>query len=101
MKEKLRPLHNNVIIKRRDPEQVTPGGIIIADDAQSKNLRGEVLAVGPGRMNDKGVRLEVSAKPGDVVLLANEYAGHEVTLAGEKYLIVRDDEITAVVEAAS
>ncbi len=65
---KIRPLHDYVLLRRAKAESQTPGGIIIPDDAQERPQRGEVLAVGPGRLLENGVRVPVDVKPGDVVL---------------------------------
>ncbi len=95
----LRPLADRVVIKRLEEEEVkTPGGIIIPDTAKEKPQKGEVVAVGPGRLDEKGEkRIPLEVKVGDKVLFS-KYAGSEVKIDGEEYLIMREDDILAVIE---
>jgi chaperonin GroES len=98
----IRPFSDNVVLRRQDPEKVSKGGIIIADQAQEKSLRCEVVAVGPGRVSDQGVRIVPEMRKGDMVLVASKYAGNEVELEdGKKYLVVRATEIAGVIEPTS
>jgi len=85
-----------VILKSMEAEAKTAGGIIIPDNAKEKPQKGEIVAVGPGKMNDKGARNEMTVKVGDKVLYG-KYAGTEVTIDGKEYLIVRESDILAVV----
>lgn len=92
---KFRPLHDRVVIKRVEEEQKTKGGIIIPDTAKEKPMQGEVLAVGPGARNDKGELIPMGVKVGDRVLFG-KWSGTEVKIDGEEYLVLREDEILAV-----
>ena len=94
---KIKPLHDRVVIKRIEQEEVRKGGIIIPDTAKEKPQQGEVVAVGPGRIDNKGNRIEMSVKVGDKVIFG-KYAGTEVKIDGEEYLIMREDDILAVLE---
>ena len=95
---KLRPLHDRVIVKRVENETKTASGIVIPDSAAEKPDQGEVLAVGPGRRDDKGERIPMDVQVGDVVIYG-KFGGNEVKVDGEKYLLMRADDIYAVVEA--
>jgi len=93
----LRPLHDRVIIKRvDDAEQKSAGGIIIPDSAKEKPQKAEVVAVGPGKLNEKGVATPLDVKAGDQVLIG-KYAGNEIKIEDQDYVIVREDEILAVI----
>jgi len=92
----LRPLHDRVIIKRLDNERKTASGIVIPDSAAEKPDQGEVLAVGPGKKNEDGKLSPVDVKVGDKVLFG-KYAGQTVKVDGEEVLVIREDEILAVV----
>jgi chaperonin GroES len=94
---KIRPLANRVLIRPSNPEAKTPGGIIIPDNAKEKQARGEVLAVGPGRILEDGSRLPVEIQAGAVVLYG-KYAGQEIELDGESLRMVSDEDVLAVVE---
>jgi len=94
---KIRPLNDRLLVKRLAEEEVTKGGIIIPDSAKEKPAEGEIIAVGPGRLNDKGARVAIDLNAGDKVLFS-KYGGTEVKLAGEDYLIMREDDILGVVE---
>ncbi len=96
MATKIRPLQDRVIVKRVKEEDKTKGGIIIPDTAKEKPIEGEVIAVGPGKMED-GKRIELSVKVGDRVLFG-KYAGTEVKLEGDEHLILREDDILGVIE---
>jgi chaperonin GroES len=92
----VKPMEDRVILKSMEAEAKTAGGIIIPDNAKEKPQKGEIVAVGPGKMNDKGTRNEMTVKVGDKVLYG-KYAGTEVTIDGNEYLIVRESDILAVV----
>lgn len=92
----LRPLHDRVIVKRLDNERKTASGIVIPDSAAEKPDQGEVLAVGPGKKTDDGKVIAVDLKVGDRVLFG-KYAGQSVKVDGEEVLVIREDEILAVV----
>jgi chaperonin GroES len=95
---KIKPLADRVVVKRLEEEEAkSPGGIIIPDTAKEKPQKGIVVAVGPGRLDEKGNRIPMEVKVGDKVIFA-KYAGSEVKIGGEEYLIMREDDILAVVE---
>ncbi len=94
---KLRPLHDRILIKRLDSEEKTSGGIIIPDTAKEKPQEGKVVAVGKGRIREDGKVQELTVKKGDKILFS-KYSGTEVTLEGDEHLIVREDDILAVLE---
>jgi chaperonin GroES len=97
MAAKVKPYGDRVLVKRLEAEQKTKGGIVLPDTAKEKPKQGKVIAVGEGRLDDEGKRHEFSVKKGDVVLFTS-YAGTEVTVEGEQYLIMGEDDILAVVE---
>lgn len=92
----VKPLEDRIILKPMEAEEKTAGGIIIPDNAKEKPQKGEVIAVGPGKITDKGHKIEVSLKKGDKVLYG-KYSGTEVTIDGEDYLIVRESDILAII----
>lgn len=94
---KLRPLQDRVMVERDEAEETTTGGIVLPDSAKEKVHRARVIGVGPGKMDDKGVRHELSVKPGDHVLL-NKYGGDDLEINGHKFTIVRESDILAVIE---
>ena len=94
---KVRPLNDRILVKRLEEEEMTKGGIIIPDSAKEKPAEGEVIAVGKGKMNDKGDRINMDVKVGDRVLFS-KYGGTDVKLDGVDHLIMREDDILAVVE---
>ncbi|NLY41402.1 MAG: co-chaperone GroES [Desulfovibrionales bacterium] len=94
----LKPLHDRILVKRLEEEQVTKGGIIIPDSAKEKPIKGEVVAAGPGKVADDGKKIAMSVAPGDKVIF-NKYAGTEIKIDGEELLIMREDDILAVIEA--
>ncbi len=94
---KIRPLHDRVIIKRLEEEEKTKGGIIIPDTAKEKPAQGRVVAVGKGRMLDSGKLHELTVKPGDTVLFG-KYAGTDIKIDGEEHLIVREEDILAIMD---
>jgi len=92
----IKPLANRVLVKRLEEElQKTAGGIIVPDTAKEKPQRGKVMAVGPGRLTDDGKRIAVDVKVGDEVLFG-KWSGSEITIDGEEYLFMKDDDILAV-----
>lgn len=93
---KIRPLNDRVIVKRLPEEEVTKGGIIIPDSAKEKPIQGEVVAVGPGRTLDNGKTQALDVKVGDKVLFG-KYSGTEVKFDGAEQLILREEEILAVI----
>ncbi|MFH1134898.1 MAG: co-chaperone GroES [Pseudomonadota bacterium] len=94
---KVRPLQDRVVVQRVEEETTTKGGIIIPDTAKEKPQQGKVIAVGKGKMLESGTRVEMDLKPGDKVLFG-KYAGTEIKLDGEDYLIMREDDILGVME---
>ncbi|HCE01520.1 MAG TPA: co-chaperone GroES [Armatimonadetes bacterium] len=94
---KLQPLHDRIVVEAAPKEDKTPGGIILPDTAQEKPQRGKVLAVGPGKRLDSGQIAPVDVKVGDHVLYG-KYAGTEVTVEGKDYIILRADDVLAVVD---
>jgi chaperonin GroES len=94
---KIRPLQDRIIVKRLESEEKTKGGIIIPDSAKEKPMEGKVIAVGKGKLNDKGERIAPDVKAGDIVLFS-KYAGTEVKIDGDEHLIMREDDILGVVE---
>ena len=94
---KIRPLHDRVIIKRLEEERTSPGGIVIPDTATEKPIRGKVIAVGSGRITEKGEIRPLDLKKGDTVLFG-KYSGTEVKVDGEELVVMREDDIMAVIE---
>ncbi|MEW6574672.1 MAG: co-chaperone GroES [Bacillota bacterium] len=93
----IRPLGERVVVKPLPMEEVTKGGIVLPDTAKEKPQKGEVTAVGPGRLLDNGQRVPIDLKVGDKVLYS-KYAGNEIKLDGEEYLILRESDILGVIE---
>ncbi|MCK5770584.1 co-chaperone GroES [Algiphilus sp.] len=94
---KLRPLHDRVVVKRLEEERTTPGGIVIPDSAAEKPIKGEVVAVGPGKRSDDGTVHAPDVKVGDKVLFG-KYSGTEVKHEGDELVVMREDDIMAVLE---
>jgi chaperonin GroES len=94
---KIRPLHDRVIIKRLEEERTSPGGIVIPDTAAEKPMRGEVIAVGNGKVQENGEIRKLDVKKGDKVLFG-KYAGQEVKELGDDVIVLREDDIMAVIE---
>jgi len=94
---KIRPLHDRVIVKRLEEERKTASGIVIPDSAGEKPDQGEVLAVGPGKRNDKGELAALTVKVGDRVLFG-KYSGQTVKVDGDELLVMKEDDLFAVVE---
>ena len=95
----LKPLHDRIIVEPSTAETTTASGIILPDSAQEKPQRGKVLAVGPGKVLDTGKLSQMDVKPGDTVLYG-KYAGTEIKLEGKDYVIIRQEDVLAVVEGA-
>jgi chaperonin GroES len=91
----IRPLHDRVVVKRIEIEEQVRGGIIIPDTAKEKPQEAEVVAVGPGKLNDDGKRSPIDVKPGDRILIG-KYSGSEIKIDDEDFVILREDEILAV-----
>jgi len=96
-KLKFRPMEDRVLIEASQAEETTLGGIILPDNAREKPQRGTVLASGPGKMLDSGKRGEMSVHVGDVIIYG-KYSGTEIEISGEKYVIMRENDILAIVE---
>lgn len=94
---KVRPLADRILVKREEPNETVRGGIIIPDSAKEKPQEGKVIAVGPGRLDDSGNRVSIEVKEGDRILIG-KYAGTEVKIDGEDHLIMREDDVLAVIE---
>ena len=95
----VRPLRDRVVVKRLEEQEQKVGGIIIPDTAKEKPQQGKVFAVGSGRVSDEGKVIPLDVKVGDTVLVG-KYSGTEIKLEGTEYLIVREEEILAIVEGA-
>jgi chaperonin GroES len=95
---KLKPLNDRVVVKRIEEEEKTAGGIIIPDTAKEKPIQGAVLAVGSGKLMEDGSRRPLDVKAGDRVLFG-KYAGTDIKIEGEELLIMREDDILAVIES--
>ena len=94
---KIRPLHDRVIVKRIDEEETTKGGIIIPDTAKEKPVEGKVVAVGAGKILETGKKQPLAVKKGDRILFG-KYAGTDIKIEGEEHLIMREEDIIAIVE---
>ena len=93
----IRPLHDRIVVKRVEEEKTSPGGIVIPDSAAEKPIRGEVIAVGAGKLLDNGDVRPLDVKNGDQVLFG-KFAGTEVKLEGDDVLVLREDDVMAVIE---
>jgi chaperonin GroES len=94
-----RPLHDRIIVQRLDEGEQKIGGIIIPDSAKEKPQQGKVISVGAGKTKDDGKRIPLDVKAGDLILFG-KYSGQEIKLDGEEYLIMREDEVLAVIDDA-
>ena len=94
---KIKPLHDRVIVKRVEEEETTKGGIIIPDTAKEKPVEGKVVAVGDGKITDDGKKQPLEVKKGDKILFG-KYAGTDINIDGEEHLIMREDDIIAIVK---
>ncbi|HLE83794.1 MAG TPA: co-chaperone GroES [Thermoanaerobaculia bacterium] len=93
----IRPLHDRVLVKRIEQDEQVRGGIIIPDTAKEKPQEAEVIAVGPGKLDDDGKRMPMDVKKGDRILVG-KYSGSEIKIEDEDYVILREDEILAVIK---
>ena len=96
---KFRPLHDRVLLRRVEEENLTAGGIIIPDAAREKPMEGEILAIGLGGLNEKGVRVPLDVKVGDRVLFG-KWSGTETKIDGEELLILKEADIMGIIEAS-
>lgn len=94
---KVKPLNDRVLVQRLEEMTMTKGGIYIPDTAKEKPIEGRIIAVGPGKMSDQGSRMALQVKEGDRVLFS-KYAGSEIKVEGEEYLMMREDDILAIIE---
>lgn len=92
-----RPLGNRVLVRRLEPEETLKGGIILPDNAKKKQEQAEVVAIGTGKKDKNGQLIPIPVKNGDIVLI-EKYSGQEVTLNDEEYIIVRSDDLIAIIE---
>ena len=95
---KVRPLHDRIIVQRIDEGEQKVGGIIIPDTAKEKPQQGKVIAVGAGKTKDDGTRIALDVKEGNTILFG-KYSGQEIKLEGDEFLIMREDEVLAVIES--
>jgi len=93
----IRPLHDRIVVKRVEEEKKTPGGIVIPDTAAEKPIQGEVIAVGKGKVLDNGEVRPIEVKVGDKVLFG-KFSGTEVKFEGEELVVMREDDVMAIVE---
>ena len=93
----VRPLHDRIIVQRLDEGEQKIGGIIIPDSAKEKPQQGKILAVGDGKVTEDGTRIAMDVRPGNVILFG-KYSGQDIKIDGEDYLIVKEDEVLAVIE---
>jgi chaperonin GroES len=94
---KIRPLHDRVVVRRLEEERTTQGGIVIPDSATEKPMRGEVTAIGGGKILDNGDLRALAVKIGDIVLFG-KYSGTEVKIDGQELVVMREDDIMGVIE---
>ena len=94
---KVRPLHDRIIVRRIEEGEQKIGGIIIPDSAKEKPQQGKVIAVGAGKIKDDGKRVPLDVKEGDTILFG-KYSGQEIKINGEEHLIMREDEVLAIVD---
>lgn len=92
-----RPLHDRILVRRVEPEERTPGGVIIPDTAKEKPMQAEVIAVGPGARDENGQIRPLDVKPGDQILIG-KWSGTEVRLDGEDFLILRETDVLGILE---
>jgi chaperonin GroES len=93
---KVRPLHDRLVVRRIEEKETVKGGIIIPDTAKEKPVEGEVIAVGNGKVLDSGAKVPMDVKAGDKVLFG-KYSGTDIKVDGQEYLILREDEVLAVI----
>ena len=97
VKVKIKPLDDRLVVLPDDPEEITSGGIVLPDSAREKPQRGKVIATGPGKLLDSGERGRMSVKKGDIVFYG-KYSGTEVEVNSEKYVMVRENDVLAIVD---
>jgi chaperonin GroES len=95
-----RPLHDRIIVQRLEEGEQIVGGIIVPDSAKEKPMQGKVIAAGNGKVKDDGKRVALDVKAGDTILFG-KYSGQEIKLDGDEYLIMREDEVLAVIDDAA
>jgi chaperonin GroES len=96
----IRPIHDRIVIQRLDEGEQKVGGIIIPDSAKEKPQQGKVIAAGSGKTKDDGKRIALDVTAGDTILFG-KYSGQEITLDGEEYLIMKEDEVLAIVDGGT
>jgi chaperonin GroES len=96
---KIRPLQDRILVERIE-EEIKKGGIIIPDSAKEKPQQGKVIAAGPGKVDEKGNRIAMEVKKGDIILFG-KYSGNEIRIGDEEHLIMREDDVLAVIEKES
>ncbi len=94
---KIRPLHDRILVKRLEEQEVKKGGIIIPDTAKEKPQEAKVIAVGSGKVNDDGKKIPLDVKAGDRILFG-KYSGSEVKVEDEEYLILREEDVLGIIE---
>ncbi|KPJ50564.1 molecular chaperone GroES [candidate division TA06 bacterium DG_26] len=94
---KVKPLADRLLVRRLEEEEMKKGGIIIPDTVKEKPQKGQVVAVGPGRLDDKGKRVALEVKKGDTIIFS-KYAGTEIKIEDKDYLIMREDDVLGIVE---
>lgn len=94
---KIKPLGDRILVKREEASDTVKGGIIIPDTAKEKPQEGKVVAVGAGKLDDEGKRIPMEVKKGDRILMG-KYSGTEVKIDGEEHIIMREDDVLAVIE---
>ena len=94
---RIRPLRDRIIVRRLEEEEKTKGGIIIPDTAKEKPIEGKVIAVGDGKIKEDGTKVPMEVKKGDRILFA-KYAGTEVKIEGEEHLMMKEDDVLAIIE---
>jgi len=98
MSMSLKPLGNRVVVEPIEGDEITPGGIVLPETAKEKPQKGKILSIGPGDRDEKGARVPMDVKAGDVVLYA-KYAGTEIKVEGKKLLILKESDLLAIVES--
>jgi chaperonin GroES len=94
---KIRPLHDRIVVKREEEKEVKKGGIIVPDTAKEKPQEGKVIAVGSGKVTEDGKKIPLDVKPRDRILFG-KYSGSEVKIDDEEYLIMKEDDVLAIIE---
>jgi chaperonin GroES len=100
MATKLTPLHDRILVRRVEEAETTKGGIIIPETAKEKPQEGEIISVGKGKVNEEGKVHPLDVKPGDRVLFG-KYSGNEITIDGELFVIMREEEVLGILEGAT